>query len=377
MRAKAGATAGSPRRWTPASPLSSGPGASGRVEGFEAVLARNKNSNSARRRISEARRSQPIALTLSPAPEGFARWSLRLPEEKVVELIVERAKDNANRADAEKTFSPHQQQWVIPLDANAAFVATMEDVLVSIMTATGSAAPARVPRRNLEAADHRHARADPRQTWTTVGVTITNTERNGVANLFMVFAPLALAACQGHRPPHRHRLCPRAQDLSDTHFFRMRRKSLRVIINIHKPASIYEAFPAPEAWLACRALRTALHAQARQLARHGRTEPWRSRVANASGSPHRRQANTRPRSYRRDGVTTATPRQSRLAIHNRQRPRQAEEITSSRTRATSRKTWIIALIAGLPVGAEFDSACYRRNGLWDRPRVLPPTSKCL
>jgi hypothetical protein len=33
-----------------------------------------------------------IALTLSPAPEGFARWSLRLLEEKVVELhIVERA----------------------------------------------------------------------------------------------------------------------------------------------------------------------------------------------------------------------------------------------------------------------------------------------
>ena len=36
-----------------------------------------------------------IALTLSPAPEGFARWSLRLLEEKVVELhIVERASDN-------------------------------------------------------------------------------------------------------------------------------------------------------------------------------------------------------------------------------------------------------------------------------------------
>jgi hypothetical protein len=36
-----------------------------------------------------------IALTLSPAPEGFARWSLPLLEEKVVELhIVDRASDN-------------------------------------------------------------------------------------------------------------------------------------------------------------------------------------------------------------------------------------------------------------------------------------------
>ena len=36
-----------------------------------------------------------IALTCSPAPEGFARWSLRLLEEKVVELnIVEKASDN-------------------------------------------------------------------------------------------------------------------------------------------------------------------------------------------------------------------------------------------------------------------------------------------
>jgi hypothetical protein len=34
-------------------------------------------------------------VTCSPAPGGFARWSLRLLEEKVVELhIVEKASDN-------------------------------------------------------------------------------------------------------------------------------------------------------------------------------------------------------------------------------------------------------------------------------------------
>ncbi len=74
-----------------------------------------------------------IALTLSPAPEGFARWSLRLLEEKVVELhIVERASDNTIGRTLKKKniLKPHRkQQWVIPPDASAAFVATMEDVL--------------------------------------------------------------------------------------------------------------------------------------------------------------------------------------------------------------------------------------------------------
>ena len=65
-------------------------------EGFEAVLTRKYNPNSARPRIFDgAAEAKLIALTLSPAPEGFARWSLRLLEEKVVELhIVERASDN-------------------------------------------------------------------------------------------------------------------------------------------------------------------------------------------------------------------------------------------------------------------------------------------
>ena len=74
-------------------------------EGFEAVLRRNPNS--ARPRIFDgAAEAKLIALTLSPAPEGFARWSLRLLEEKVVELhIVERASDNTIGRTLKKTFS--------------------------------------------------------------------------------------------------------------------------------------------------------------------------------------------------------------------------------------------------------------------------------
>ena len=76
-------------------------------EGVEAVLARKYTSNSARRRIFDgAAEAKLIALTLSPVPEGFARWSLRLLEEKVVELhIVERASDNTIGRTLKKTFS--------------------------------------------------------------------------------------------------------------------------------------------------------------------------------------------------------------------------------------------------------------------------------
>ncbi len=75
-------------------------------EGFEAVLSRKYNPKSARPRIFDgAAEAKLIALTLSPAPEGFARWSLRLLEEKVVELnIVERASDNTIGRVLKKTF---------------------------------------------------------------------------------------------------------------------------------------------------------------------------------------------------------------------------------------------------------------------------------
>ena len=65
-------------------------------EGFEATLKRKYNPSSARPRIFDgAAEAKLIALACSPAPEGFARWSLRLLEEKVVELnIVDKASDN-------------------------------------------------------------------------------------------------------------------------------------------------------------------------------------------------------------------------------------------------------------------------------------------
>ena len=76
-------------------------------EGFEAVLTRKYNPNSARPRIFDGvAEAKLIALACSPAPEGYARWSLRLLEERVVELnIVGKTSDNTIGRTLKKTFS--------------------------------------------------------------------------------------------------------------------------------------------------------------------------------------------------------------------------------------------------------------------------------
>ncbi len=76
-------------------------------EGFEAVLTRKYNPNSAPRRIFDgAAEAKLIALACGPAPTGYARWTLSLLEEKVVELnIVEKASDNTIGRTLQKTFS--------------------------------------------------------------------------------------------------------------------------------------------------------------------------------------------------------------------------------------------------------------------------------
>ena len=137
---------------------------------------------------------------------------------------------------------------MIPPDANAAFVAGMEDVLEVYHRPHDPACPVvcldetskqliaetRVP---IAAKPGRAARFDYEY------------QRNGTANLFMMFAPL-----EGWRyvkVTDRHAAVDYAQllkELSDTHFPDARKIVLvQDNLNIHKPASLYEAFPAAEA----------------------------------------------------------------------------------------------------------------------------------
>jgi DDE superfamily endonuclease len=74
-------------------------------------------------------------------------------------------------------------------------------------------------------------------------------ERNGTANLFMLFAPLE--GWRHVKVTDRHAAVDYAQvlkELSDTHFPDAGKIVLvQDNLNIHKPASLYEAFPAAEA----------------------------------------------------------------------------------------------------------------------------------
>jgi hypothetical protein len=176
---------------------------------------------------------------------------LRLLEDRVVELnIVPRVSDNTiGRTLKKNILKPHlKEQWVIPPDANAAFVAGMDNVLevyhrphdpdrpVVCLDETSKQliAETRVP---IPAKPGHPKRYDYEY------------QRNGTANLFMMFAPL-----EGW--PHvevtdRHAAVDYAQilkDLSDKHFPNVSQIVLvQDNLNTHKPASLYEAFPAAEA----------------------------------------------------------------------------------------------------------------------------------
>jgi hypothetical protein len=76
-------------------------------EGYEDVLKRKHSPNSARARIFDgASEAKLIVLTRSPPPKGRVRWTLKLLEDKVVELeIVPRASDNTIGRTLKKTAS--------------------------------------------------------------------------------------------------------------------------------------------------------------------------------------------------------------------------------------------------------------------------------
>jgi len=137
---------------------------------------------------------------------------------------------------------------VIPPEANAAFVAAMEDVLEVYQrphdperplvcldeTSKQMVAETRAP---IPAQPGQKARHDYEY------------ERNGVANLFMIFAPLE--GWRHVKVPAHHAAIDYAQvlkELSDTHF----PSAAKIVLvqdnlSTHKPASLYEAFPAVEA----------------------------------------------------------------------------------------------------------------------------------
>ena len=137
---------------------------------------------------------------------------------------------------------------MIPPKANAAFVAAMEDVLEVYTRPDDPARPlvcldetskqlTRETRIPIPMRPGQSARSDYEY------------ERNGVASLFMLFAPLVgwrHVAVRDRRTAidYAHVL----RDLADVHFPDAEKITLvQDNLNTHKPASLYEAFPPAEA----------------------------------------------------------------------------------------------------------------------------------
>src|SRR5580700_10203253 len=170
-------------------------------EGLEAVLSRKAPAAPAVARIFDGEKeARLIALACSKPPEGYARWSLRLLESKVVELgIVEAASDSTiQRVLQKNALQPHRcKYWVIPPKASGAFVAAMEDVL-SVYTRPHD------PDRPLVCLDETSKQlvAESRSPMAVRPGSPTRVDyqytRNGVANLFMMFVMFALLEGWGH-----------------------------------------------------------------------------------------------------------------------------------------------------------------------------------
>ena len=100
-------------------------------EGLNAVLSRKRGATPAVTPVFDEKEARLMALACSAPPEGHARWTLRLLEDKVVELGIVSAQATTLSAAflKKRTLAPPQKQWVILPEANGAFVAAMEEVL--------------------------------------------------------------------------------------------------------------------------------------------------------------------------------------------------------------------------------------------------------
>jgi len=221
-------------------------------EGFEVALSGKSTRNQQVRKLDGESEARLIAALCGPAPQGYARWSLRLLANKAVVLKITDAP--ISHETIRKTLKANElkpwlkKEWCIPPERQAEFVCQMEEILdvyrrpldpkrplicmdempyqLIAETRTPQALqPGRVPRYDYEY------------------------KREGVVNLFMVFAPLL-----GRRFV---RVTPRRtakdwaalmHDLVDK-MFPEAEKIVLVLdnLNTHVGGSLYEAFPPTEA----------------------------------------------------------------------------------------------------------------------------------
>ncbi|HWG42254.1 MAG TPA: IS630 family transposase [Gemmataceae bacterium] len=220
-------------------------------QGLEATVQRKRPTGRQYRKLDGAQEARLAALACSAPPEGLARWTMKLLADKLVELDVVESIDPATvcRTLKKNEIKPWlKQQWVLPPKANAGFVAAMEDVLEVY-------AQPHDPKRPQVCFDEGGKQligevrpplpvrpGSPRRE-------DYEYERNGTANLFMVFEPLAgtrhVEVTERRTNQDFARMMQRLVD----EWYPEAEKIVLVMDNLstHTPAALYEAFEPAEA----------------------------------------------------------------------------------------------------------------------------------
>jgi len=220
-------------------------------EGFEACLKPCRPHRIYSRKLDGEQEARVIALVCSTPPEGYARWSLRLLADRVVQLkIVDDISHETIRQvlDGNELKPWRKQEWCIPPHANAEFVYHMEDVLDVYKRPADPQRPVLCFDESPEQLVRETRQALPMRPGEPECYDYEY-ERQGVANLFMHFAPLQNwrhVKVTAQRTKADWANCMR--DLVDVHF----PQADKIVIvqdqlNTHSPACLYEVFPPTEA----------------------------------------------------------------------------------------------------------------------------------
>jgi hypothetical protein len=219
-------------------------------EGFEASLKRRRSRRVYCRKVDGEQEAHMVALACSAPPEGYARWSLRLLADRVVQMkiIDSISHETVRQVLDENELKPwRREEWCIPT-ANAEFVFHMEDILDVYKRPAD-------PKRPLVCFDESPEQlvSETRQALPMTPGQLEKYDyeyrREGVSNLFMFFAPLQNWRCvkvTERRTKVDWAYCMR--DLVDVHF----PQAEKIVIvqdqlNTHSPACLYEVFVPAEA----------------------------------------------------------------------------------------------------------------------------------
>jgi hypothetical protein len=220
-------------------------------QSFEQALNPSRSSRKYQRLLDGVQEAHLIALACSTPPKGYHRWSLRLLADKMVKLEYanELSYETVRQVLAENELKPWlREEWCIAPTENAQFVYRMEDVLDVYQRPFD-------PRFPLVCFDEKPVQL-VRETRQAIPMQIGQPERwdyeyhrEGIANLFMFFAPLhnwRHVEVTAHRTKEDWAKC--MHDLVYRYFPQAERCVLvEDNLNTHDPSALYEVFPPAQA----------------------------------------------------------------------------------------------------------------------------------